>query len=114
LEAQLVRARGTDFANPKTDVVSIGTIVAVTDLDQNHNEQFTILGAWDSNPDQGVISYLTPVGQSLLNHKPGDEVEVPVEGGKKRYRLDSITAFKTVEAAPVAPAPAPVEAPSVQ
>ena len=27
LEAQLVRARGTDFANPRTDVVSIGTEV---------------------------------------------------------------------------------------
>ena len=35
LEAQLVRARGGDFANPRTDVVSIGTRVAVTDLGQN-------------------------------------------------------------------------------
>ena len=33
LENQLVRARGTDFANARTDVVSIGTIVRATDLD---------------------------------------------------------------------------------
>src|SRR5213595_24133 len=32
LESQLVRARGTDFANPRTDAVSIGTIVRSTDL----------------------------------------------------------------------------------
>src|SRR6478672_11604220 len=32
LETQLVRSRGTDFANPKTDAVGIGTIVNVTDL----------------------------------------------------------------------------------
>jgi transcription elongation GreA/GreB family factor len=101
LESQLVRARGSDFANPRTDVVSIATIVAVTDLDQNQAEQFTVLGAWDSDPDKGIISYLTPVGQSLLNHKAGDEVEVPVEGGKKRYRIDTITAYK----APAAPTP---------
>jgi len=109
LEAQLVRARGSDFANPKTDVVSIGTVVAVTDLDQNNAEKFTICGAWDSDPDKGLISYLTPVGQSLLNHKPGEEVEVPVEGGKRRYRIDGITAVKVTEA-PVAVAagePAP-------
>jgi transcription elongation GreA/GreB family factor len=100
LETQLVRARGSDFANPRSDVASIGTVVAVTDLDHQHAEHFTILGAWDSDPGKGIISYLTPVGQSLLNHKPGDEVEVPVEGGKKRYRIDTITPFKTPEAPP--------------
>jgi transcription elongation factor GreA-like protein/transcription elongation GreA/GreB family factor len=94
LEAQIVRARGSDFANPRTDVVSIGDIVGVTDLDQNHPENFIILGAWDSDPDKGIISYLTVVGQALLNAKPGQEVEVPAEGGKKRYRVESISAYK--------------------
>jgi transcription elongation GreA/GreB family factor/transcription elongation factor GreA-like protein len=103
LEAQLVRARGTDFANPRTDVASVGTLVAVTDLDHQHAEHFTILGVWDSDPLKGIISYLAPVGQSLLNHKPGDEVDVPVEGGKKRYRIDAITPYKTP--APDAPPP---------
>src|SRR5260221_6628645 len=32
LEVDLVRARGTDFQNPKTDAVSIGTQVTVTEL----------------------------------------------------------------------------------
>jgi transcription elongation GreA/GreB family factor len=34
------------------------------------------------------------VAQALLNRKPLEEVEVPVEGGKKRYRIDTITPFK--------------------
>jgi transcription elongation GreA/GreB family factor len=93
LESQLVRARGSDFANPRTDVVSVGTIVAVTDLEQNNAEHYTILGAWDSDPEKGVISYLTPVAQSLLNHKAAEEIEVPGDGAKKRYRIDSIAAF---------------------
>jgi transcription elongation GreA/GreB family factor len=94
LEAQIVRARGSDFANPRTDVVSIGDIVAVTDLEHNHAENFIILGAWDSDPEKGIISYLTAVGQALLNTQPGQEVEVPVEGGKRRYRVESISAYK--------------------
>jgi transcription elongation GreA/GreB family factor len=105
LENQLVRARGSDFANPRIDVASVGTRVEVTDLDQQHAESFTILGAWDSDPEKGIISYQTPVGQSLLNHKPGDEVEVPVEGGKKRYRVDAIAPFKAAVPAPVPEAP---------
>jgi transcription elongation GreA/GreB family factor len=110
LESQLVRARGTDFANAKTDVVSIGTIVNVTDLEQNHAEKFTILGAWDSNPDQGVISYLTPVAQSLIGHKVGEEVEVQSDSATKRYRIDLITAYKTQEALPAPPQPAELPA----
>jgi transcription elongation GreA/GreB family factor len=95
LESQLVRARGTDFANAKTDVVSIGTIVNVTDLKANNLEHFSILGAWDSDPEKGVISYLTPVAQSLLNRKAGEEVEFETEGAKKRYRIDAIAAYKS-------------------
>ena len=95
LESQIVRARGTDFANPRTDVVSIATEVKVTDLETQHPEHFVILGAWDSNPEKGIISYLTPVAQALLNHKPQEEVEVPVDNAKKRYRIDSIAPYQT-------------------
>jgi transcription elongation GreA/GreB family factor len=100
LESQLVRARGTDFANARVDIVSIGTIVGVTDLADNRAEIFTVLGAWDSDPEKGVISYLTPVAQSILNHKTGEEVELDMEGAKKRYRIETIAAFKPAEAAP--------------
>jgi len=38
---------------------------------------------------------LTAVGQALLIELTGQEVEVPAEGGKKRYRVESISAYKT-------------------
>jgi transcription elongation GreA/GreB family factor len=94
LETQLVRARGTDFANPRVDAVSIGTIVRSTDLESNKLEQFTILGAWDSDPEKGVVSYLSPMAQALLNHKVGDEVEFEVHGQKHQHRIDSVEAYK--------------------
>jgi transcription elongation GreA/GreB family factor len=100
LETQLTRARGTDFANVRTDVVSIGTIVQATDLGANQPETFTILGAWDSDPDKGVISYLSPVAQSLLNNKVGDEVEFELHGAKRRHRIERIEAFRAAAAAP--------------
>jgi transcription elongation GreA/GreB family factor len=96
LETQLVRARGTDFANAKTDTVNLGTVVGVTDLAANLPETFTILGAWDSEPEKGIISYLSPVARALLGHKPGEELEVEVDGAKKHYRIERIDAYKTV------------------
>lgn len=101
LEAALNRARGADFTNVGTEVVGPGTIVQVTDLQSNQVETFTVLGAWDSDPDKGIISYLTPVAMALINHKAGDEVEIEMSGQKRRQRIDKIEAWKTAEA-PVA------------
>jgi transcription elongation GreA/GreB family factor len=102
LESQLVRARGTDFANPRTDVAGIGTLVKATDMEANHVEQFTILGAWDSEPEKGIISYLSPVAQALLNHKVGDQVEFEIHGVRHQHRIDAIEAFK-LEVKPTLP-----------
>jgi transcription elongation GreA/GreB family factor len=99
LEAALLRARGQDFINPSTELVGPGTIVHATDLVSNQAETFTILGAWDSDPDNGVISYLTPIAMAMLNHKVGDEVEYELHGQKRRQRIEKIEAWKT-EAAP--------------
>src|SRR5205807_8857866 len=64
LENQLVRARGTDFSNVRIDVAGIGSVVRAMDLEANQPEQFTILGAWDSDPEKGIVSYMSPVAQA--------------------------------------------------
>jgi len=98
LETQLVRARGTDFANPRVDVVSIGTVVSAVDLETNQADQFTILGAWDSDPEKGLVSYLSPVAQALLNRKVGDEVEFDVHSVRHHHRIEAIAAYKAAPA----------------
>jgi len=110
LESQIVRARGSDFANPRTDVVSIGTRVRLTDLATNQPETYTILGAWDSDPEKQVMSYLAPVAQKLLNRKVGEELEIDGEHGMKRVRVESIEPAQVSAPAAVPPAvpePAP-------
>jgi transcription elongation GreA/GreB family factor len=94
MESQIVRARGTDFANTRTDVVGIGTVVQTTDLATGQRESFKLLGAWDTDPDKGIISYLSPVAQGLMNHKAGDEVEFEIQGAKHRHRIENIEAYK--------------------
>jgi len=105
LEVSLDRARGTDFANPRTDVVSVGTVVHCTDLNTDKPEIFTVLGAWDFDAEKGIISYLTPIGQALLNRKAGDEVEAEVDGAKHRHRIEKIEAYQPAIAPPL-PSPA--------
>lgn len=100
LEIALDRARGTDFSNVSTDMVGIGTIVHLTDMEANKPETLTILGAWDDDADKGIISYLTPVAQALLNKKVGESVEYDVHGVRHHHRIDSIEAYNKNVAAP--------------
>lgn len=98
LESQMVRARGMDFSQSKTDQVNIGTRVRVTDLDNNHPENYAILGAWDSNPEQGIVSYLTPLAQALLGKKIGEEADFEMGGVKRRFRVEGVEAYIATEA----------------
>ncbi len=90
LEIDLARAKGSDFANVKTDAVGIGTKVQVTDTATNTPETYSLLGAWDGDPDKHLISYLTPMGQALMNHKVGDVAVFDMGGAKRNLRIDSI------------------------
>src|SRR5213082_442000 len=76
LEQMLHNARGTSFENPDTSRVSIGTIVTLRDLDSNTDETYTILGAWDGDPDHNIISYQTAMGQALLGREVGQTVSL--------------------------------------
>ncbi len=91
MESELDRARGTDFATVRTDVVSIGTKVDVTEMSSNEKEVYMVMGAWDSDPDNNIVSYLTPLPQALINKPVGIEVEFKMGDSTKRYRIDRIS-----------------------
>jgi transcription elongation GreA/GreB family factor len=90
LEILLSRAQPSDFADAKTDVVSIGTTVVVTDLGTKQSYTYHILGAWDSDPVRGIISYPAALAQTLLNKKIGDTVEAVGETTPQKLRIDKI------------------------
>jgi transcription elongation GreA/GreB family factor len=90
LEQALQNARGTAFENPDTSRVSIGTIVTVRDKNSKKQETYTILGAWDGDPDRHVISYQTAIGQALLGHKAGEVVALNSDHGATQLEIVSI------------------------
>ncbi|MFM7102643.1 MAG: GreA/GreB family elongation factor [Verrucomicrobiota bacterium] len=104
LEAGLARARGTDFAAPRTDVVSPGTVVQLTDLGTGTGIAYSLRGAWDGDPDRHILSYLSPLAQSLMNQPVGTEVTLELDGQKHRYRIDGIRAWQAPSSEAAEPA----------
>jgi transcription elongation GreA/GreB family factor len=99
LERMLHNARGTSFEDVDTSRVSIGTIVTLQAKDSGHEETYTILGAWDGDPERHVISYQTAIGQALLGRNAGETVVLSREEGSTEFRIVSIE-------------PAPVDVPA--
>ncbi|MDB6074158.1 MAG: GreA/GreB family elongation factor [Verrucomicrobiaceae bacterium] len=94
-ESELRHAQGTDFAGAKTDRAGIGTIVDVVDEKTGKTETFTILGAWDSDPDKNHLSYMSEAAKALIGKSPGDEVELSLDGTNvQKVKLTGIKAYK--------------------
>jgi transcription elongation GreA/GreB family factor len=100
LEQMLHNARGTSFENPDTSRVSIGTIVTLRDAETNTEETYTILGAWDGDPDRHIISYQTAIGQALLGHELGETISLNTEHGDARFTILSIKPAPADQTAP--------------
>jgi transcription elongation GreA/GreB family factor len=90
LEQMLHDARGTSFENPDTSRVSIGTIVRLHNSASNDEETYTILGAWDGDPDHHIISYQTAIGQALLGHEAGETISLNTEHSVAQFTIISI------------------------
>ncbi|MGH2625408.1 MAG: transcription elongation factor GreA [Anaerolineales bacterium] len=67
-------------------VVRIGNTVVVQEA-SNPPETYTIVGAAEANPKEGLISNESPLGQALLERKIGDEVEVKAPAGMLRFKI---------------------------
>lgn len=70
----------------KAEAVVVGSTVKVKSGE--HGEQnFTIVGAAESNPAHGFISNESPLGTAFLGRKKGEEIEVKTPGGVVKYKL---------------------------
>jgi transcription elongation GreA/GreB family factor len=91
LEQILTRAQGTDFAEVDTSKVTLGTKISLRDTKSGETLVYTILGAWDSDLSQGIISYQTAVARALLNHTVGETIELSTdEGGTRHVTIEKI------------------------
>lgn len=70
--------------------VTIGSEVEIEDIIDKESFKYRIMSPFSGEIKDGDISYLSPVGKSLLLKKIGDEVEVKAPGGVFSYKIISI------------------------
>ena len=87
LEVDLSRARVTDFSEATTDNISIGCVVELEQSSSGTAQRYAILGAWDSDPDNNILSYKTPLAQQLLGKQKGDTASTRIGGNAEEWKI---------------------------
>lgn len=91
LQDEIDRAQIFDPATITTARVSFGTTVTLKNNNTNADEEYTILGPWESDPENKVISYLSPFGKEILNSKEGESLSFEINERKHSYTVIKIT-----------------------
>jgi len=90
LKNEIERAQIWDKTTVSAGKVSFGTTVYLKNELSGEVENFTILGPWESDPERNVISYLSPLGKKLLNHKAGEKLAFTIHDRKFQYAVERI------------------------
>lgn len=97
LETELDRAMIVAKDRLPADVISMNSRVELEDVSDGSVLTYTLVFPEDSDPSEGKISILAPIGTSMIGYRVGDEYEWEVPSGKMRLRV------LTVEHLPPAP-----------
>jgi transcription elongation GreA/GreB family factor len=97
LERDLARARITDFSEASTDSISVGTVVDLRDVANGKAVRYTVLGAWDSDPEKHVLAYKTPLGQAIMGKKVGEHVKLKIGTAHQEFQIAGISRYVDVK-----------------
>ncbi|MBX5464064.1 MAG: transcription elongation factor GreA [Clostridia bacterium] len=87
LEKMLRNAQMVDEASVDPDVVNVGSLVEVEDLESGDRMELHIVGSSEADPGRSAISYQSPVGRALMGGRAGATVEVRLPDGHARFRI---------------------------
>jgi transcription elongation GreA/GreB family factor len=91
LQEELQNAQIFDDAALDLSAVGFGCRVGLLNQINDSSEEYTIFGPWESDPAQNIISYLSPLGTALCNHKIGEDLNFTINEKEYRYKILSIS-----------------------
>lgn len=70
--------------------VSFGSTVSVVNIESDEEEQYTLCGVLESEPEHGLISIHSPLARALLGKEVGDEFKIKLPKETKEYEIEKI------------------------
>jgi len=90
LNSMIQKAHIIDPSLHNHNKVSFGSSVKVVDLDTDEEENYTLCGVLESEPENGLISIHSPIAKALIGKEVDDEFKVKLPKVVKEYEIVAI------------------------
>ena len=90
LENKIGLAEVIDISNISSDRVQFGATVTIVDEESELESTYQLVGADESDVNQGRLSISSPLARALIGKKNGDAIEINAPGGTHNYEIVSI------------------------
>ena len=87
LRTRLSEVESIDVSKLPKDSVAYGSRVVLYDLDRDEEVEYRLVTSEESDPDKGLISTASPIGQALMGKEPGDSVKVKTPKGVRKFEI---------------------------
>ncbi len=86
-EIEYILKTGIVSTGSKTGVIKVGCHVVVQKKGTKDKKEYKIVGPEEADMSLGKLSYKSPLGAALFEHKKGDEVSFSTPGGQSTYSI---------------------------
>lgn len=80
-----------DISKLPTDRVAYGSLVVLYDIEKEEKVTYKLVTSEESDPENGHISTVSPIGQALIGKEEGDEVKVKTPTGWRSFEISRLT-----------------------
>jgi len=87
LEKTLQMAKIVVASNEEGAGAQLGQLIKLFDLNWDENLMVKLVGSFEADPANDLISITSPLGAGILGKHIGEEFEVEAPSGKQRYRV---------------------------
>ena len=91
IRQRLSEVESIDLSKLPTDRAAYGSEVVLYDIDRDEDVTYKLVTSEESNPDKGLISTVSPIGQSLMGKEEGDELRVKTPTGWRNFEIKKLT-----------------------
>src|SRR5713101_1638903 len=87
LRQRMSEVASIDLSRVPRDKAAYGSTLVLFDAESDEEVTYRLVTPEESNPTEGLISTVSPIGRSLMGKEAGDEVVVTIPSGSRRFEI---------------------------
>ena len=87
LKSAIGKAEVIKVPDGPADRVIFGRTVLLYNIKTDKEMEYQLLGPYESEPENGLISVTSPLGKALIGREAGDEITVKTPGGIQEFEI---------------------------